>query len=98
MAPNSPECSFVQASMAGSRSTAPLNRSNSDLTVAPLCSFEIYGYVAYTRRPPDRGDRRELARKLSLPPMPFVVVYRILTHTIEIANVIHGAQKWPQED
>src|SRR5262245_56952906 len=29
MAPNSPACSFIQASIAGSRSTAPLNRSNS---------------------------------------------------------------------
>src|SRR5712692_2376963 len=36
MAPNSPECSFIHASMAGSRSTAPLNRSNSVLIVAPL--------------------------------------------------------------
>src|SRR5882762_95835 len=36
MAPNSPECSFIHASTAGSRSTAPLNRSNSALIVAPL--------------------------------------------------------------
>src|SRR5712692_5366547 len=28
MAPNPPGCSFIHASMAGSRSTAPLNRSN----------------------------------------------------------------------
>src|ERR1017187_102080 len=52
MAPNSPACFFIHASMAGSRSTAPLNRSNSVLIVAPLFSFEIYGYVTpYTRRP-----------------------------------------------
>src|SRR5712664_3838648 len=36
MAPNSPACSFIHASMAGSRSTAPLNRSGSVLIVAPL--------------------------------------------------------------
>src|SRR6266404_990916 len=35
MAPNSPECSFIHASIAGSRSTAPLNRSNFALIVAP---------------------------------------------------------------
>src|SRR5260370_6336290 len=35
MAPNSPACSFIHASMAGSRSTTPLNRSNSVLIVAP---------------------------------------------------------------
>jgi hypothetical protein len=32
--------------MAGSRSTAPLNRNNSVLIVAPLSVFEIGGYVA----------------------------------------------------
>src|SRR5882762_2860945 len=36
MAPNSPSCSFIHASMAGSRSTAPLNRSKSVLIVARL--------------------------------------------------------------
>src|SRR5579864_6618067 len=46
MAPNPPACSFIQASMAGSRSTAPLNRNNSVLIVAPLSAFEICGYAA----------------------------------------------------
>src|ERR1700675_2187016 len=46
MAPNSPACSFIHASMAGSRSTAPLNRSNSVLIAAPLSAFEICGCVA----------------------------------------------------
>src|SRR4030088_2728292 len=36
MAPNSPACSLIQASMAGARSTAPLNRSNSVLIVETL--------------------------------------------------------------
>src|SRR6267378_4585017 len=36
MAPNSPACSFIHASMAGSRSTAPLNRSKSVFIVARL--------------------------------------------------------------
>src|SRR5690242_5175077 len=35
MAPSSPACSFIHASMAGSRSTAPSNRSNSVLIVVP---------------------------------------------------------------
>src|SRR5260370_28987224 len=46
MAPNSLACSFIHASMAGSRSTAPLNRSNSVLIIAPLSSFEISAYTA----------------------------------------------------
>src|SRR5712692_4625564 len=39
MAPKPPACSFIQAAMAGSCSTAPLNRSNSVLIVAPLSAF-----------------------------------------------------------
>src|SRR5215510_1119986 len=39
MAPNSPACSFIHASMAGSRSTTPLNRSNSVLIVAPRSCY-----------------------------------------------------------
>src|SRR6185436_10835791 len=45
MAPNSPARSFIHALMAGSRSTAPLNRSNSVLIVARLPAFEIHGYI-----------------------------------------------------
>src|ERR1700722_822845 len=46
MDPNSPACFFSHASMAGSRSTAPLNRNNSVLIVAPL-----FYVIPYTRRP-----------------------------------------------
>src|SRR5882762_4819740 len=45
MAPSPPACSFIHTSMAGSRSTAPLNRSKSVLIVAPRSGFEIYGYI-----------------------------------------------------
>src|SRR5215471_8421315 len=47
MAPNSPACSFIHASMAGSRSTAPLNRSNSVLIVALLLSGSMVTLCAY---------------------------------------------------
>ena len=42
-----------------------------------------------------RTGRVEGTRELPLPPLPFVVVYRIREGIVEIANVIHGAQKWP---
>src|SRR6266403_1374521 len=45
MAPNSPECSFIHASMAGSRSTAPSNRSNSVLIISLPSAFESCVYV-----------------------------------------------------
>jgi toxin ParE1/3/4 len=45
-----------------------------------------------------RTGRVDGTRELPLPPLPFVVVYRILADIVEIANVIHGAQRWPPED
>ncbi len=49
---------------------------------------------------PHRGrtGRVEDTRELPLPPLPFIVVYRVLESAVEIANVIHGAQKWPPKD
>src|SRR5579864_4352619 len=43
MAPNPPACAFIHASMAGSRSTAPSNRSNSDFIAA---RFSAFGNIA----------------------------------------------------
>ena len=40
----------------------------------------------------------EGTRELPLPPLPFVVVYRVLKDLVEVANVVHGAQKWPLEE
>jgi toxin ParE1/3/4 len=45
-----------------------------------------------------RAGRVEGTRELPLPPLPFLVVYRILTDIVEIANLIQGAQRWPPED
>jgi toxin ParE1/3/4 len=43
-----------------------------------------------------RRGRVEGTRELPLPPLPFIVVYRVLEQAdaIEIVNVIHGAQRW----
>ena len=44
-----------------------------------------------------RRGRVEGTRELPLPPLPFIVVYRVLERAdvVEIVNVIHGAQRWP---
>jgi toxin ParE1/3/4 len=42
-----------------------------------------------------RVGRVEGTRELPLPSLPFVIVYRVLQESVEIARVIHGAQKWP---
>jgi len=42
-----------------------------------------------------RPGRLEGTRELVLPPLPFVVVYRVKQDAVEIARVLHGAQQWP---
>ena len=42
-----------------------------------------------------RPGRVEGTRELPLPPLPFVVVYRLRGEAVEIARVLHGAQRWP---
>ena len=46
---------------------------------------------------PNRGrpGRVEGTRELPLSPLPWVVVYRVLEDAVEIARVLHGAQRWP---
>ncbi len=60
----------------------------------------IYESAGSLKSFPNKGrkGRVEGTRELPLPPLPFVVVYRIRQDIVEIANVIHGAQKWPPED
>jgi len=47
---------------------------------------------------PNRGrkGRVEGTRELPLPPLPFIVIYRVLPEAVEIVNIIHGAQRWPR--
>jgi len=44
-----------------------------------------------------RRGRMEGTRELPLPPLPFIVIYRVLERAdaVEIVNVIHGTQRWP---
>lgn len=42
-----------------------------------------------------RAGRVDGTRELVLPSLPFVVVYRVAKDAVEIASVIHGAQKYP---
>ncbi len=42
-----------------------------------------------------RAGRVEGTRELPLSPLAYVLVYRIARDAVEIADVIHGAQKYP---
>jgi toxin ParE1/3/4 len=41
-----------------------------------------------------RKGRVEGTRELPWTPLPLIVVYRVLEQAVEIANIIHGAQRW----
>jgi plasmid stabilization system protein ParE len=43
------------------------------------------------------GRPRRVAgtRELALAPLPFIVVYRVKEDRVEIARILHGAQRWP---
>lgn len=62
----------------------------------------IYNRLSVLENFPESGriGRVEGTRELPLPPLPFIVVYRVVepANIVEIVNVIHGAQRWPPED
>ena len=60
----------------------------------------IYESAGSLKSFPNKGrkGRVEGTREIPLPPLPFVIVYRIRKDIVEIASVIHGAQKWPPND
>jgi toxin ParE1/3/4 len=62
----------------------------------------IYDRLSVLRVFPYSGriGRVEGTRELPLPPLPFLVVYRVLdlSDIVEIVSMIHGAQRWPPVD
>jgi toxin ParE1/3/4 len=55
----------------------------------------IYESAGSLKAFPYRGrtGRVEGTRELPLPSVPFVVVYRVVEDAVEVANVIHSAQR-----
>jgi len=78
MAPNSPRCSFIHASMAGSRSTAPLNRSNRALIVARFSLSNLCCVV-----PPIRGTSDRSCKCVR-----FALCANDSTHAFGIASIL----------
>lgn len=46
---------------------------------------------------PNRGriGREPGTRELTISPLPFLIVYRVLPKAVEVARIIHGARVWP---
>jgi toxin ParE1/3/4 len=58
----------------------------------------IYDGCAELKQHPyvGRASRRISGRReLVFSPLPYVVVYQVTEHAVEISRVFHGAQDWP---
>ena len=68
-------------------------------TAAQLIAQAIYERGGALATFPKRGREGRVpgTRELPLPPLPFIIVYRVIeaADAVEIINNIHGAQRWP---
>ena len=74
-----------------------IGRENPDL--GRRIGQSIYERLTAIRTFPYSGriGRVDGTRELPLPPLPFIVVYRVLEQAdaVEVVNIIHGSQRWP---
>ncbi|HEY2392148.1 MAG TPA: type II toxin-antitoxin system RelE/ParE family toxin [Candidatus Angelobacter sp.] len=65
------------------------------IVLRQLC--ELRGSVEQLKTFPNSGrpGRVEGTRELPLARLPFLVVYRAKTDVVELARLLHGAQRWP---
>jgi toxin ParE1/3/4 len=66
-------------------------------SAAARVAHSMYDSVASLESFPNRGrpGRVDGTRELVLAPLPFIVVYRVRRDVVEVARVLHGAQRWP---
>lgn len=58
----------------------------------------IYHGCSHLAQFPNTGrlsHRMSGRRELAFPPLPYVVIYQVKEHLIEISRVFHSAQDWP---
>ena len=72
-----------------------IHRQN--LSAAERVAHKIYEGVASLASFPKQGrpGRIKGTRELAFSPLPYVAVYRVKDEVVEIARVLHGAQRWP---
>jgi toxin ParE1/3/4 len=70
---------------------------NDNAPAAERVARTIYNGVATLSEFPRKGrpGREPNTRELVFSPLPYIVVYRETGDTIEIARILHGAQRWP---
>jgi toxin ParE1/3/4 len=66
-------------------------------SAADRVARKIYEGVAGLASFPNQGrsGRTRGTRELVFSPLPYVAVYRVKDDAVEIARVLHGAQRWP---
>lgn len=66
-------------------------------SIAPEIIRRIYHAPSVLKKFPHRGKpgRKDGTRELVLSPLPYVIVYEVMTETIRLLRVLHGAQRWP---
>ena len=66
-------------------------------SAADRVAHSLYDSVASLESFPNRGRPGRISdtRELVLAPLPFIVIYRVKRDMVEIARVLHGAQRWP---
>jgi toxin ParE1/3/4 len=66
-------------------------------SAAERVARKIYTDVAALPSFPNQGrpGKAKGTRELVFSPLPYVVVYRVKEEAVEIARVLHGAQRWP---
>ncbi len=64
---------------------------------ASRVALRIYEGVDLLARFPNRGrpGRKRGTRELIFAGLPFPAIYRLRKDVVEIARILHGAQKWP---
>jgi toxin ParE1/3/4 len=66
-------------------------------SIAPDIIRRLYNAPSVLKKFPHRGKpgRKDGTRELVLSPLPYVIVYEIVTESIRLLRVLHGAQRWP---
>jgi plasmid stabilization system protein ParE len=78
------------------RICARIDRDNSE--AAYRVARTVYDGCARLKDFPHLGrasGRMAGRRELVFPPLPYIAVYRVTEHAVEISRVFHGAQDWP---
>lgn len=73
-----------------------IERDNPD--AARRVARTIYDGCARLKEYPGLGrasNRINGRRELVFSPLPYIVVYQVMEHAVEISRVFHGAQDWP---